>query len=177
MCSFRTFRWPWCWRWADCGCSKPTLGRVGHHFLTAFGPGTLSCHRACCRCCCSGMLTMAFGLVLRSRVGWIMSLPLAATAAMSMFFCDCHPHPGSALDATVATTSGQCVDRNRRSDFARHAQPAVTAACSSGGHAVLGYPEDVGRSFGPSRICTHRHTAGDMAGATNRGRPEPSRPP
>ncbi|QXL83172.1 ion channel [Comamonas sp. NLF-1-9] len=34
----------------------------------------------------SGMLTMALGLLLRSRVAWVMALLLAATAAVSMLF-------------------------------------------------------------------------------------------
>ena len=33
-----------------------------------------------------GMLVMAFGLLMRSRVAWVMALGLAATAAASMFF-------------------------------------------------------------------------------------------
>lgn len=37
----------------------------------------------------SGMLTMALGLLLRSRVAWVMALLLAATAAVSMLFGNC----------------------------------------------------------------------------------------
>lgn len=85
-----------------------------------------------------GMLTIAFGLLLRSRIAWAMSLLLAATAAVSTLFGAHHNLPLLLYFIALAAILGSCWHQFDRSSVAANTLFALTSVAMLLMYATFG---------------------------------------